>query len=65
MVDQGILARNCSFVLVIKAEKKYAVWGTRVAQAVECPTLDLSSGRDLRALGFSPALGSVLSGESA
>ena len=29
------------------------------------PTLDLGSGHDLRVLGLSPALGSVLGGESA
>ena len=36
-----------------------------MAQLVECPTLDLSSGHDLRVMGTSPMLGFTLSGESA
>ena len=36
--------------------------GTWVPQVVEHQTLDFSSGHDLRVLGSSPALGSMLSG---
>jgi len=36
-----------------------------VAQSVECPTLNFSSGRNLRVVGSSPKSGSVLSMESA
>ena len=39
--------------------------GVWVAQSVKCPTLDFSSGHDLRVVGLSPASGSKLSGESA
>ena len=38
--------------------------GTWVAQSVKHLTLDFGSGRDLRVLGWSPALGSRLSRES-
>ena len=31
-----------------------------MAQSVECPTLDLSSGLDLRVVSSSPALGFIL-----
>ena len=31
-----------------------------MAQSVKCPTLDLSSGLDLRVMSSSPTLGSVL-----
>ena len=37
--------------------------GPRVAQSVEWATLDFGSGHDLRVLGSSPTLGSMLSGE--
>ena len=33
-------------------------------QLVKHPTLDFSSGRDLRVVGSSPTLGSMLNGES-
>ena len=36
-----------------------------MAQSVEHPTPDFGSGHDLRVLGLSATLGSVLSGESA
>ena len=36
-----------------------------MAQSVEWPTLDFSSGPDLRVVGSSPASDSVLNGESA
>ena len=36
-----------------------------MAQSVEHPTLGFGSGHDLRVMGLSPALGSMLSGESA
>ena len=39
--------------------------GTWVAQWVKLPTLDFSSGHDLRVVRLSPMLGSVLSAESA
>ena len=39
--------------------------GAWVAQSVERLTLDFSSGHDLRVMGSSPALGSVLSMEPA
>ena len=39
--------------------------GAWVAQWVKCLTLGLGSGHDLRVVGSSPTLGSVLSGESA
>ena len=35
-------------------------WDTLVAQSVKHPTLDLSSGLDLRIMGSSPTLGSTL-----
>ena len=35
-----------------------------VAQTLKCLTLDFSSGHDLRGVGSSPLLGSVLSKES-
>ena len=35
-----------------------------VAQSVQCPTLDLSSGLDLRVASSSPALGSTLGMET-
>jgi len=35
-------------------------WGTWVAQSVKHPTLDLSSGLDLRVMSSSPTLGSML-----
>ena len=38
-------------------------WGTCMAQLVKCPTLDFSSGHDIRVMGSSPKLGSVLSSE--
>ena len=38
--------------------------GAWVAQVVKCPTLDLSSGLDLRVISLSPALGSVLGVEA-
>ena len=36
-----------------------------MVQSVECPSLDLTSGHDLRVVRSSPASGSVLSIESA
>jgi len=36
-----------------------------VAQLVECPSLDFSSGHDLGVMGSSPESGSMLGGESA
>lgn len=36
-----------------------------MAQSVKCPTLDLGSGRDVRVVRSSAALGSALSTESA
>ena len=36
-----------------------------MAQSVKCPTLDFGSGHDLRVLGSSPTLGSMLGMESA
>ena len=39
--------------------------GTRVAQLVNCLTLDFSTGHDLRAMRLIPELGSTLSMESA
>ena len=47
----GVMA-NC--------QDKNKRWGSRVAQSVKHPTLDLSSGPDLRVMSSSPALGSVL-----
>jgi len=41
------------------------MWGTWVAQLVKHPTLDFSSGHDLRVIRSNPALGSVLSVEPA
>ena len=38
----------------------YDPLGAWVAQSVERPTLDFGSGRDPRAVGLSPVLGSVL-----
>ena len=46
------------------AQKKVLL-GAWVSQLVECLTLDFGSDHDLRVLGSSPALGSVLDGESA
>ena len=40
-------------------------WGTRVAQLVEQPTLDFTSGHDLTVMRSSPTSGSVLSVEPA
>ena len=39
--------------------------GTWVAQSVKPPTLDFSSGHDLRVVRLSPTLGSVLGMETA
>ena len=39
--------------------------GAWVAQSVRRQALDLSLGHDLRVVGWSPMLGSVLGGESA
>ena len=39
--------------------------GACVAQLFKPPNLDFGSGHDLRVLGWSPHVGSVLSGESA
>ena len=47
------------FLLIIKIR---GVW---VAQSVEHPTLDFSSGRDSRIVGSSPALSSTLTVEPA
>ena len=46
-------------------DKKWAHWGTWVAQSVKCPTLNFSSGHDLRVVRWSPTSGSMLSTESA
>ena len=43
----GVMA-NC--------QDKNKRWGSRVAQSVKHPTLDLSSGRDLTARGFEPLI---------
>ena len=40
------------------------LWEVWVAQLVKCPTLDFSSGHDLRVMGLSPESGSTLSGKS-
>ena len=40
--------------------KKSKRTGTWMAQSVKYPTLDFSSGHDLRVLGLSPTLGSAL-----
>jgi len=42
-----------------------ASWGTWVAQSVECLTLGLTSGLDLRLMCSSPALGSTVGMEPA
>ena len=47
-----------------KLRKKNSSGGAWVAQWVDCPTLGLNSGHDLRVVGSSPTSGSVLSGES-
>ena len=39
--------------------------GAWVAQSVMCPTLDFGLGHDLKVVGLSPALGSVLGMEPA
>ena len=44
-------------------EKVAEAWGTWMAQSVKRPTLDLSSGLDLRVMSSSPVLGSTLSTE--
>ena len=44
---------------------KSLVSGAGVAQSVKCPTLGFDSGPDLMVAGWSPALGSALSWESA
>jgi len=44
---------------------KNTLKGCWVAQLVECPSLDFSSGHDLRVMGSSPKSGSMLSRESA
>ena len=46
-------------------DQKQGMGGAWVAQLVECLTLGFSSGQDLRVLGSSLALVSVLSRESA
>ena len=43
--------------LYYKKKKGLGAWGV---QAGKCPTLDLSSGLDLRVMSSSPALGSVV-----
>jgi len=48
-----------------RIKKMWYIGGTWVAQSVNHLTLDFGSGRDLRVMGLSPTLGSVLSGESA
>jgi len=55
----GLKDQHCSFLLEL------ALRGAWMAQSVEHPTLDFSSGHDLRVVGLSPVLGSVLGGESA
>ena len=40
------------------------MWGAWVAQWVDCVTLDLGSGHDLRVVGSGSASGSVPSGVS-
>ena len=44
-----------------QAASKMYMEGTWVAQSVECMTLDLGSGHDLRVVGSSPVSGSTLS----
>ena len=44
---------------------KIRILGHLAAQLVKHPTLDFGSGYDLRVLGLSPVVGSVLIGESA
>ena len=51
-----------SAVLEIKADNFRSIW---VAQSVEHPTHDFSSGHDLRTVGSSPTSGSALSVEPA
>ena len=38
-------------------KKGCMTWGAWVAQSVKCPTLDFSSGHDLRVHGFEPCIG--------
>ena len=54
-----------TYYLLIKIMNKQKYWGAQVAQSVKYWTLGLGSGCDLRVVGSSLALGSVLSGESA
>jgi len=46
-------------------KSKMISWSTWVAQLVERPALDFGLGGDLRVARWSPALGPVLSGQSA
>lgn len=51
--------------LFLKFYLKNFIWGgIWVAQLVKCPNLDMGSDHDLRVMGSSPALGSMLSGDS-
>ena len=47
-------------LIPLRVAFKWSSRGTWVTQSVECLTLDFSSGRDPRAVGSSPTLGSVL-----
>ena len=47
----------CRYIFLLR-EMKRGAW---VAQLIECLTLDLSSGLDLKVVSSSPALGSMLS----
>ena len=40
-------------------------WGTRMAESLECLTLDMASGHDPRVMGLSPTFGFILSVETA
>ena len=57
--DQIVLLKSS------KKKKKKTLQGIWVNQSVKCPTLDFSSGCDLRVVGWSPVLGSVLGVELA
>jgi len=61
--DLGTLASLLlPLLFLFKNQWKMGAWE---AQLVEHPTVDFSSGHDLRVLGWSPALGSALSRKSA
>ena len=59
---RGLLIKIKQINIHIKGVSKGGTW---VAQVVEHPTLDFSSGHDLRVVGLSPMSGSMLSVKSA